>query len=307
MFMTDELRESFVWLANVEFEMRKDVQRFELEGITPLDFAVRIRTHPKLAITSALKMQHAVDATMSYEGRRLQTIIFNHKDRSWLDANLAAGRRLVRRILPRTAVEVDHGRWIFKSVSTEEVITFLREYSFHENSRDLQTQLLIDYIHKEAARGAITRWNVAIMGVEQSDHVPVNLGLPKGVLPVNRASLRVSPGMPANIKALMSKVDRCIDLGYPTAQLASQTDDALAALRDREAGTTPLLLLYPIAKASIPLRHPGETPRVPLEAVEDVLGVGLVFPGDKNAAVIQYKSADLSGVPREDPDDEFPD
>ena len=56
------------------------------EHVTPEELGVRIRTHPKLAITAAAKMRTARAAQASYSGRRIQTILFNHRDR-WLETN----------------------------------------------------------------------------------------------------------------------------------------------------------------------------------------------------------------------------
>ena len=55
--MTDEMREWFHHLATVEQEIRYDIERYETQHVTPGELGVRIRTHPKLAITAAAKMR----------------------------------------------------------------------------------------------------------------------------------------------------------------------------------------------------------------------------------------------------------
>ena len=79
-WMTDEMRGWFHHLATVEQEIRYDIERYESEHLTPLQLGVRIRTHPQLAITAAAKMRQARTAAASYSGRRIQTILFNHRD-----------------------------------------------------------------------------------------------------------------------------------------------------------------------------------------------------------------------------------
>ena len=64
-WMTDEMREWFHHLATVEQEIRYDIERYESEHITPEELGVRIRTHPKLAITAAAKMQNGGAARRS--------------------------------------------------------------------------------------------------------------------------------------------------------------------------------------------------------------------------------------------------
>ena len=65
-WMTDEMREWFHHLATVEQEIRYDIERYETDHLTPEQLGPRIRTHPKLAITAAAKMQHARAADASY-------------------------------------------------------------------------------------------------------------------------------------------------------------------------------------------------------------------------------------------------
>ena len=56
-WMTDEMRDKFKDLATVEQEIRNDIEYLaSRDDVTPMQFAVRIRTHPSLAITSRNKM-----------------------------------------------------------------------------------------------------------------------------------------------------------------------------------------------------------------------------------------------------------
>ena len=62
-----------------------------------------------------------------------------------------------------------------------------------------------------------------------------------------------------------------------------------------------LLCIYPIARDSRPRpgragKSPGYKPRLPLDAVDDVIGVGLFFPEDKSNTPYRYVSADMSGL-----------
>ena len=67
-----------------------------------------------------------------------------------------------------------------------------------------------------------------------------------------------------------------------------------------------LLLLYPISRHSKPIRGSVKT-RVALDAVEHVLGVGLVFPETRSrTANVDYVTADVAAMPGVDveaPDD----
>lgn len=271
-WMTDELEEWFRFLATVEAEIRVDVSRYEREGVTPLSYATRIRTHPQLAITSALKMRHAVPAQVSYAGRRLQTILFDHRDQDWLRVNIDAARALVSRARERIGEPQDlgRGRWLFAGLDVASVTAFLGEYSFHRNAVELQRNLILRYIEDQNRYEDLVKWNVVVMSRAKSPLGTMDLGLSVPIGLINRARLHSNRPY-ADIKSLMSRVDRVVDLDLSPEEVRGD-DDELQALRPFGTG---LLLLYPVAKDSQPIR--GER-RVPLDAVDDVVGVGMVFP-----------------------------
>jgi hypothetical protein len=316
-WMTDELADWFKDLATVEQEMRYDIERYELEHLTPLDFAVRIRTHPKLSITAASKMRAAVDVAVSYGGRRLQTIVFQHRDHDWLLGNLEAARGLLAAARQDGAFSERRpsGQWIVRGISVDRVLSFLASYQFQGRQFDLKTDLILDYIHAQNEAGSLTRWNVAVMGrsSEGAELGTIDLGLDDRVPLIRRARLKRSDVDYADIKALMSKEDRVVDLDIAPEE-ARQKDDAelqmlrnppdwspteYAGIGERGVG---LLLLYPISKDS----PPRAKSRVPLDAVEHVIGLGLVFPEPETDTPQSYKSVDLSTVEREEvlPEDE---
>ncbi len=299
-WMTAELERYFRMLATVEREIRVDVERYELENITPLDFAVRVRTHPELAITSALKMQRAVDCSVSYSARRIQTILFKHRDDRWLGQNLRAARNLVGTLLeagmrPRGGPA---GVSIFEGVPARAVIRFLDDYEFHENSYDLRRDLIKGYIEAQNQYGELVQWNIAVMGqAAATDLGTLDLGLQEAIPLINRSRMQRGTEY-ADIKALMSKADRVIDLDIPQERARSMSDGQLQVARPTGMG---LLLLYPIGKDSRPMVRSRE--REPLAAAQHVIGVGLVFPkATRDETPQRYRSVDLSAVEREEID-----
>lgn len=306
-WMTDEMRVWFHHLATVEQEMRYDVERLEVEHLTPEQFGIRIRTHPKLAITSAAKMQHARRAEASYAGRRLQTILFNHGNVEWLAENLKAARGLVISAGCASAWNPRPAITILEGVDSQIIVSFLSVYKFHENSRDLDSQLISRYILDRREEGELLRFNVAVMGrSSESDYLgTVDLGV-SGMETgcINRARLQQIGGATyADIKALMSRNDRVIDLRLPDGVLTEDTKPAdLSRFRNAPTGggygdSSGLILLYPVSKDSRPVRGSVKT-REPLQASGHVLGVGLVFPeSGSSRANVEYVTADVASMP----------
>jgi hypothetical protein len=285
-WMTDEMRGWFRHLATVEQEVRYDIERYEGERKTPTELAVRIKTHPKLAITAAAKMQKTVRAQVSYSGRRLQTILFDHRDRDWLEANLTAGRELLAAAAPSASerFEPRPGTVVFNS------------------------EAIRSYVGRRLEENELTRFSVAVQGLAAESHGlgVVDLGLGTPTPCINRARLPHIDRDYADIKALMSLRDRFLDLDVRPAEIAemsaAEVEHGRDAVPEGPGDGSGLLVLYPISKDSRPLRGGN---RCDLEAVEHVLGVGLVFPTSEAESVgVEYKTVDLSSIPREEPDDE---
>lgn len=298
-WMTDDMREWFAHLATVEQEIRYDIARYTEEHITPEEVGPRLRTHPKLAITAAAKMRGAVRANMSYSGRRLQTILFEHRDPDWLEANRLAVKSLVEDAPPQMRRVIRGGVQALGKVSVERVIRFLDDYSFHPNARDLDSALIAQYLEGRLDAQELTHFSVVIMGRDGISPTlgSVDLGLASEIGCINRSKLKKIGGTDyADIKGLVSTTDRVIDLDITTNDVSAGT---LAALRNSptrggQGDGSGLLAIYPISKDSVVLKGDPDT-RVPLDAVAHVMGLGIVFPETASAdAKVKYMTADVS-------------
>lgn len=308
-WMTDELKQYFFDLATVEQEIRYDIRRYERTGGTPIQFGVRVRSHPQLNITSKLKMQHAIPAKASFDSTRLQTILFKHRDLDWLSDNLNAARALIARVMEEGHEERRLGsageHFLFEGVREEQILQFLRDYRFHENSHDLEPRLIRGYIRDQNRLGDLRRWNVAVMSKSGSSSGLLELGLSERVNLINRSRMKGLGGRGgtyANIKALMSKADLVVDRDMPARDVDRMGTEDLIRLRTPD--DPGLLLLYPIARNSVPTSTRSDDVREPLNAVEHVIGVGMVFPAAREKTPQDYMTVDLSAVSREVPDEE---
>lgn len=307
-WMTRDLEEYFFDLATVEQEMRNDIRRYELEHLTPLDFAVRIRTHPALEITARLKMQAAIDCDVSYGDRRLQTILFNHRDESWLHRNIEAAATLIR-IAEAEGIrpELKNGNTVLRGVPVKHILLFLDNYAFHKNSLELRADLIKGYIQAQNAESALGQWNVVIVGLHR-ETTRGTLDLAGHQVPlIQRSRLLVGDEPYANLGVLANPEDVVADLDMDPNALTKATYADLQAKRPEGIG---LLLLYPVARDSMPRRGERITrrgKRVRLDAVDDLIGVTLVFPHPANPTPQRYKTVDLSAIEREEvgwPEDE---
>lgn len=294
---TDELAGWFRHVATIEEEIRREIRAFP-PGMTPANVGVRIRTHPAIAVTSRAKMYNAVDAAVDYRGRREQTILFNHRDASWLGSNLAAGRTLLANVRSAALLQddADRGRVTAEAVGVDRVLEFLSAYQFHEQS-GLRRELLCDYIKQQNAKGLLTSWNVTL--VENPGREPaqgLDLGIGRPVRPIGRSRLS-RYGAYANIGALVSPMDRLADVDRSAISGLSSdlSDPELVPVRKRIlGGDVGLVCLYPVDKDSAPGSNAKDGLREPLEALDHVLGVGIYFPDSTSGTAVPYVTARIT-------------
>lgn len=276
-WMEESVRDAFFDLATIEAEIRRDIDRYAAEDVTPEQFAVRIRRIPGMTITAPAKMRKAVDVQIGYAGTHVQTFRFYHDREDLLRANWAHGADLIDAISDlRQAGEPA----VFRDVPVKNIIHFLERYGTHETHRNLAPAFLVEYIRKGLGDlPQLAHWNVAVVEADGgASRLP--LGSLGNVRRVTRsAESHASNG--ASIKALMSRKDLLIDLGGGEPA-GDRSWDALKATREK-ARANPLLLLYPIQDRSEPraMNRQNGNGRSALNAMFDVLGYGLVFPGNR--------------------------
>ncbi|MFE5878650.1 Z1 domain-containing protein [Rhodococcus sp. NPDC056506] len=282
-WMTDELRSAFRHLSLVEHEMRQDIDVYKLQNKTPMEVAVRIRTHPSLRITA--KMGAAAPAKTSYSGARLQTRYFRENDPDWLTQNLDAAERLLQSVAARSVRENssqgDHT--VYRNVHVSLILEFLDSYQVHSNSTDMDVKMLTRYIEKAIQKDdpELLQWNVAVMtgdGEEREFAGETIKHVIRSRLIHNHQENR------SDIKTLMSKQDIVVDIkGMNSADAKNLKEVQLKVRRsnDHQTKGVPLLLLYPIDKASSPVRTGKNNPengRADLAAVITPVGLAIVFP-----------------------------
>lgn len=311
LWMTSELSSQFFDLATIEAEIRQDIENYAFGNVTPRQFGLRIRTHPDLNITARLKMQFAVEAQVSYDHRRVQTVLFNHQDYNWLYQNLAATVNLVQQLdVKGFQPKENQGHLVFYDVPVSFVRTYLNSYQFHPNDKVLSSNLLNDYIRDQNQYGLLEKWNIVIRGVTARDKSSRGMiGLAHLNVPLLERARRDTSSEHAHIGVLMSRGDIGADLPLSRDELKGESEDQLKERRRKLMPGTGLLIIYPISKNSEPGK--GAQTKVKLNAVENVIGLGLVFPpaegdsrGTQNYVTVDPSKLDRSGLEWVEEDEE---
>ena len=300
-WLTEDLETWFEKLSLVELDMRQDFSMYERERITPRDFLPLIRLTPGIDVTNRAKQQNITTANVSFNRQRIQTILFNHQDRDWLQHNIDATKRLTQSLgdvkCPHT--NKSNGTVVFHHVPNENILEFLRDYKIQEDAilGKHSSQALIDYIEKERDSGSILEWSISFFGKTPSknadDTKTIDLGLPNPLPLVTRSQMRNSKAKIANIKSLVGSNDRLNDIDLNSAERKAIEKKIDEDGRKREAILVQAhenfmgpnvghLAIYAIDKdsqASAKKTKTGEPPvRKDLNAVEHIIGFGIFFP-----------------------------
>jgi hypothetical protein len=282
-WMTAELAGWFRHLAVVEAEIRKDIDRYLVEDKSPLTFAVRIRTHPKMLVTAPARMRSAVTAHAAYGGDLVESRYFATDESAvdWLRTNAEAAIDLVQaaRQHGRSEPSPNVGRWLWRDVSFRDVIKFIDRYRFHERSEEARPELLKRYIQKRVENNALSAWDIAVIGNSRKN---ANIWkFPDGTaVGLNRRSRINLVGDPlADIKTLSGPRDAAVNLRVPGGVDVTRRSE-IDTLRRVQRPDHGLLLIYPID----PVSETSQKNRHPLNApYEVVMGAAFVFPTPTSA------------------------
>lgn len=279
-WMTDTLRRNFRHLALVEYEMRLDMEVYEKQNLTPLDFAVAVRTHPALMITR--KMGAAQPTRTSYKGARVQVRMYEREDLQVIEGNWQAGEALVNQAERRSQpVLLHNGSVLFRDVPVDSVLGFLETYKVHPEQTDVDTSMISEFIREglEGPRPQMALWNIVVKAGEGDlgEFAGHSLRL------VNRAPIG-QPGQGvgpvADIGTLMVPQDLVIDIeGINPVKVRKKGEQYMKKLRfdTPQVKDKGLLVLYPIDRNSEPM---GRKTRAKMDAEHNILGIGIVFPSN---------------------------
>lgn len=280
-YTTKKLSEWFEHLSLVEEDLRKEVVRYRAEGLTPMDFAPRVRDHADMRVTSPNKMG-AGGGIGGFARSTASTFWLPLDKADVLRRNLELGKRFVGDVNQVRGFERRKGLggYLAKDVDGGSILRFLQEYRFalpqEMGGAGLDSVRLLEYIERLMKHDELMRWNVGVASPEREGGEPV---------------MRL--GSQEVVKVIRNR--RPEDKGY---RVGSMTNPATLRL-DRKSvkdplfkrgvPSKPLLVLYFVDKDSEPQRtasKKGKEPVNPEVALfkgikskrYDVLGLGFVFP-----------------------------
>jgi hypothetical protein len=168
LFTTSTLIGWYRHIALAEAELRREFDYMVGAKLTPLDYGLRVRTHPEGMIVTALnKMCHSQKLELSWAGVLVQTTQLPKDAR--IAANLAAtGAFLAGLGGPQRGADRETRVW--QDVAPAAVAKFIESLQYPPESARASGPQLAAFIRTQAAKEPkeLTRWTVALISSSQA-------------------------------------------------------------------------------------------------------------------------------------------
>lgn len=314
LWMPDDTRRKFVFMAGVERDLRDDLRRFMERGDSPMDYGPRVRVHPRAAWlrpTAKNRMREASPAAYDYSGANRQTTIFDtgESDPTPLERNITSAEEFLRALrnpVPANGVAAI----VWRGVPLERVAGFLRGQSYNDRL-DFFTDMepFIAWCTEHQSR--LDAWNVVVAGISPPHGAQPADVWQFGALSVGKVTrtrlVGASNAVSVSIGTLRDPSHLLADAPIPKALSRNAQNSEVARLR-AEAGlsNTPQLLLYRIDRNS-DTGNRGSDGRAPLAVAADLIGVSIWLPdarpGDQRTSFATMVTVRIPPGLRRDDDD----
>lgn len=313
----------------------------EAIGADPIQFGLRVRSHPSLTVTSRAKMRHGTEMQVSFAGDISETTVFSTAQRT-LEQNHAAASDFIGRLTGGGITHVPDpeqrrpsgraNRWkgshLWTGVPADYVLTFLDMFSTHEDAARANAPVLAKYIREQVRHGELVDWCVLLVGGDGAEEVKLGhsrvnavIRQPKGGYGPDLTQPRtIKPGERFVIRRLLNPRDEAVDLDSDA--YAAAMADTLSAppkrkrksdkppeapsgvfLRQYRPASRGLLLLYPLARRQELDDNGRKFDHVFLPAETAPIGIGISFPSSSNAKLVSYVVNSIYGVGDDDDGD----
>lgn len=282
-YTSDAIAEFFVHLATAMVELRQEFDKLAEKNLSPKEYAIKMLSHPKMLLTSPMKMKNAVSSIYMYHASLQQTRSFDI-DLNTFRNNMDATGKFIQGIQqPFIITEPSKSKtryFIAENVPAINIKQFLDHYKTYRNAQVVDSAKIRDYIDLANEHKELIYWTVIVVdGNKNSDKTlnkyPVNLG----TLTINNAVIRGLNRTRANDKvdlgAIVASKQEFVDL--PEEKRSSMSKNELKGLRRKEHGVLLIYPLHPEIDRFKELKIPFSSDLVPI-------GIAFAFPSDEQGS-----------------------
>ena len=283
-WMTQDTIDKFVFLSQLEIELREDLKKYMYSDVMPIEYGPRIITSPKvswLRLTSRNHMKNAVAAEMDFSGAKPQTVLFE-KNEEIQENNIKVTEEFIKKLPGTPLCSPDNSGLVWKGVSLDLIMK----------------ELLIDKfrIQQVVSAKALNSWSVVIAGKDE-----VRVGLPSDNDNLHWGVAGYSVGKVNRSRKTNTADETIIDIGALRALKDCVADVPASVIKEyrdtvgpitkqehvdeirRKAGMDmiPLLIIYRIDKDSKVFGKHDKDTRADLDMPCDIIGIQICVPGEQ--------------------------
>jgi hypothetical protein len=288
LFTTEQLINWYQHITLATEEMKTDFDKMAAQNKRPIDYQLKVRTHPemvsinRLSITAAGKMRDHEVINVGYSGFKPQTFTFE-KNQKIVNSNYLSFEQLLSKL--NAPIKVESNTILWKNVTAAPIIDFLLSYQQNYHN----TEMLSSYIGKQNEVGLLNKWSVALIlnsgkkvkakgkleGLDtkthsfQIDNEFIIGGLPARDFEEHKSSLNVRGGKNAILDKSHRKIDLNINEQNPSEEIINS---------ERNRLQQPLLVLMPF------------DPRISDDLDENtpLIGFGIIIPEFKDEIKVEF-------------------
>ncbi|MEQ8096287.1 Z1 domain-containing protein [Xanthomonas hortorum] len=166
LFIRSEASDWYGFIADATEELRDEIRRMELVGLTPMDFGLAVRSHPgTLLVTAREKMRNTEEIVreVGLSGSMVESSALIASELARV-RNIEAVSQIAKRLLeqqqPVPVDPLEHlSSQLFRDVDTADILDFVASFSVHPGQLEMQTAPLIAYIRDRQ----LTQWDVVLV------------------------------------------------------------------------------------------------------------------------------------------------
>ena len=164
-YTKEDTLEDFITIFDATEELKEDIMVMNSRNLTPMEFQLKIQTHPSFKPTSRNKMYSADIVRVGFSEQRQETIRF---DDSKITYNKELTENFIKEI-EKKLVEEENNTLVYKNIDSKTVLNYLNKYAFSPDDPRALHEQWIQYIKNVNKDGELTNWTVVVDSLDKSN------------------------------------------------------------------------------------------------------------------------------------------
>ncbi len=274
----------FSWLSQVEEGIRLDIARYQQLKKTPMELAVRVKTHPGMEVTNPQKIKNVQQIQTSFDGQIMETRHFDF-NRESVDYNM----RQLNRFIPSLSIINNNkpisvsSNFLWKNIPSNLCVSFINNLRMSDEDPFFLRKSLIKYIKKHISEyNELGNWSVLLANNTKSNNqINVGEGIVIGL--ANRSKIKSE----SSISMLLDYKHFYQDLPGDSIQYKKENGkpDLNKILMERTPDN-PLMVIYLIDKDSNTWKQNPDSYEsffINEDYSNHLVGIGIMLPLSENS------------------------